>query len=110
MPSAHAQQKTLKSGMQHIIVSKPQAPEKPDVQPITRSEKDQEIWQKYKALAAGTQEKTEEKPKIQPPTSNLQPPKPTGLAAIIADYRKNKEQQRDMKTLRFDPPTVNKTP
>ena len=121
---AMAQQKTLTSGMQHIIVTKPKAPEAPNVQGIKpasggqkdRPAKSQEIWDQYKALAAGvlakpvtdaTKTAASNAPAAQSQTQAAA--NPTGIAAIIADYRKNKESQREMKTLNFITPTQNQT-
>jgi outer membrane biosynthesis protein TonB len=135
--ASNAQQKTLQSGMQHIIVTKPQTPEtpeKPNIAAVTpqttttskpaektkteaeikaEADKSADIWKKYKELAAGTAPAEEPDP---PSTADVaakteitksQNNEPTGIAGIIADYRKNKKQQSEMKTLRFDPPATN---
>ncbi len=79
------------------------------------------VWKKYKALAAGTSEEDpeedgesedtqEEGQKPGPPEAQKKSPKPTGLAAIIAQYQKNKEERSGMKSLTVSKPEEAKEP
>lgn len=86
------------------------------------------VWKKYRALAAGQakdKDETAEAEKENTPATPAKPSapettandpqqktalKPTGIAAIIEDYRKNKEQRSQVKSLRIHrpaTPTVN---
>jgi hypothetical protein len=78
------------------------------------------VWKKYKSLASGTYEepaedkKQEETPPETAPqaarTAEAPPPaKPTGMAAIIDEYRKNKTSQSQMRTLRMEQPETHTT-
>jgi hypothetical protein len=129
--AAHAEKKILQSGMHHIVVKKPDAPEKPDVQPVQQTEsaeqtdskqtdKEKEIWKKYRELANGTAKPAETNTSETDPTEKTTPQQaaatsgetapPTGIAGIIAQYHRNKKQQSEMKTLRFTSPEIKTAP
>ena len=117
---AHAQQHELKGGMNYIVVKRPDAPV---VAPVAPQETGQQpapesqykaIWNKYKSLAAGQNNGQDNEGTTQPPapqkasqtTQNAATPAPasTGLTGIIEQYRRNKEQQSQMKTLTMPQP------
>ncbi len=114
------------SGTTHIrmktVLPEGEEPPKQEETPSTR------IWNKYKALASGAPEKTEEekaaekeaqekeeagqkaaeaeKQKEKEAAENAkiekverEPAPPTGIAAIIDEYRKNKAQRSQMRTI-----------
>jgi hypothetical protein len=76
------------------------------------------VWKKYKNLASGTEEQTPEVPVedvekevlpegSEPPT---EAPKPTGFAAILDQYQKNKDARSSMKTLTISKPEAPAAP
>jgi len=106
---ALAQQKDLQSGMNQIIVRKDTKPASTENTEPLRSEKDQAIWDKYKAIASGTynQPETEPEQPQQPETPKIErPEKPSGIAGILHNYHANKDAQKDLKTLRFETPDI----
>lgn len=87
------------------------------------------IWNRYKALAAGkdpdAKKEGEEGEKTlppappqapsplktaQPPAQPLETPKSMGLAAILEDYRKSKDQRREMKHISLSRPKAPEAP
>lgn len=76
------------------------------------------VWKKYKALAAGqykdeTEENNDKAVDGEPTEGQIAaenqaqtppPTKPTGLAALIAQYRQNKAQQSQMRTIKAPKP------
>lgn len=127
-PQAHAaEQRVYKSGIQHTFVSRSQGDEAKTQEnakdPLTNEDTPQsKVWKKYRGLAAGeAQEETQEEEleegqahsapaKPQKPQAPQQAqPKPTsGIAGIIEDYRRTKDQRREMKTIRLSAPEVPK--
>lgn len=111
---AYAQQREYQGGMNHTYIRKfePEADMPDSVSAEGEEETPQStVWKKYRALAAGEDTQKEEV-KINAPTK---PEKPvlqeeeqisnsTGIAALIEDYRKNKEQRSDMKSLEITKP------
>lgn len=77
-------------------------------------------WKKYKALAAGTyaeenpdesdtnktNKDTEEHLKTAGQAPAKEPPPPTGMAAIIQEYQKNKSQRSQMRSITVTTPKV----
>ncbi|MGQ0527252.1 MAG: hypothetical protein ACT4OY_04385 [Alphaproteobacteria bacterium] len=79
----------------NYVRNKPEAAEK---DPDAKSDSDI-AWEKYKALAAGTPEEEkieEETEKSETPASA---PPETGFASILSDYKKNKAQRAQLRTL-----------
>jgi hypothetical protein len=66
-----------------------------------------EVWEKYKALAAGQYEEPAKESKPKPASKHIETDeeKPAvGLAGIIEQYNKNKTQRSQMRTIRMKPP------
>lgn len=126
---AMAQDREYKAGMHHTFVRRdpaPAAPQQTSEQNTAQPETPQStVWKKYKALARGenTDEETPDSKKDALPPAPTKPaapippaaapqaqekPRPSGMAAIIEDYRKSKDQRRDMKSIRFKTPDVPK--
>ena len=75
--------------------------------PLPNQDATDQIWKKYKALAAGTYQDTPptptkpDAPKEAAPTEQAPP---TGISGIIAEYQKNKERQKEMHHIVVTPP------
>lgn len=117
------------SGSKHIrmktVLPEGEEPPKEEQAPSVR------IWNKYKALASGVPEKTEEEKaaekkeqekeeaeykaakaekekeaeKAEIEKVEREPAPPTGIAAIIDEYRKNRAQRSQMRTITVTNPT-----
>ncbi|GJL85220.1 MAG: hypothetical protein DHS20C02_09950 [Micavibrio sp.] len=69
----------------------------------------EQVWKRYKSLAAGEQEKEQNPPKEIEAASETKPaqveqPKLTGLAGLIQQYQKNKENRGGMKSINVSGP------
>lgn len=72
------------------------------------------VWKKYKDLAAGTekeQQPTEEEVAEEAaPETTQKPPPATGFAAILEQYRVNKQSRSEMRTLTISKPALPEAP
>lgn len=90
------------------------------------SEKKNRIWNKYKSLAAGTEDPTADAPKdgikeikeitpagvkeiapiktIKPNEQAAEKVKPSGMGILIQKYQQNKAQRKDLRSLSFERP------
>ncbi len=129
-PQAHAaEQRVYKSGIQHTFVNRSQGndskTQENEKDPATNENTPQsKVWKKYRDLAEGKTQEEEQKAEqalsapekpAKPQVQELQQlqehaaPKPTsGIAGIIEDYRRTKDQRREMKTIRLGAPEVPK--
>lgn len=75
------------------------------------------VWKKYKALAAGTYDEKEARAELEKQEKALEAPQSaennkaaappvegSGIAALIEEYRKNKEQRSQLRTLTVSEP------
>jgi hypothetical protein len=63
------------------------------------------VWEKYKALAAGTYKEPEEpKEPVKPAKEEVEDKPQTGLAGIIEQYNKNKTERSQMRTISVTKP------
>jgi hypothetical protein len=86
------------------------AAEKPEKPPPDQAAADK-AWEKYKALAAGKYKEPEEKEAPREKTAVKEEPKPaTGMAGIIEEYRRNKAQRSQMRTIKVTPPEKTEEP
>jgi len=87
----------------------PDENESPEVDDKTPSTK---VWKKYKALAAGQYDDGKDpataKKARDEKAAAAQPPRPTGFASILEQYRKSKESRRGMKSMKVKPPGIAK--
>ena len=71
----------------------------------------EKIWNHYQALTAHEENSPIKAPKApdQPQAQAQAQTAPIGLQGILQQYHANKHQQRQMKTLRFNPPQIQST-